>query len=357
MIYFNLADQGFKASSRASVGVYNVSVQLGAHLSDELPCTFLLNPEAQPGQLAGSMDTLIVKGGTGGWRRFAWDQWGLFSAVETEPSDWLFMPKGFSSFIRKPRCRLAVYIHDVVYSYWRRNYPGYRSPLLHKYFDWSLKASLRNASVIFTNSEFTAEEVRRFAESAGVDDLPPICCAGIGFDHLQQAPREENREGLLAYVSDWPHKGTPGLLRMLERWQRASGFAEPVYLLGTLPESVANATFPNWKYMSTLPETEYRTLLGRVRCSISNSEYEGFGMPPGEAVMQGAVPVYSSIPTHNEVMGDIGFSYGNLNDDEFTNALDEALKASRSRVEEWRSEFLGRHNWDKVVRNISEIIR
>jgi len=356
MIYYNLADQGFKSSSRASVGVYNVSVQLGAHLSEALPCTFLLNAEADLGELAPSAIKQVVKGGANGLKRMAWDQWGLFSAVDADPKDWLFLPKGFSSFMRKPPCRLAVYIHDVVYTYWRQAYKGYRSPLLHMYFDQGLKASLLKADVVFVNSEFTAGELRRFAEMNRLKKCAPIVRAGIGFDHLLSAPCEDVRSGLLVYVSSWPHKASGSLFKMMERWQNESGFSEPVYFLGACAQPSEIRTFSNWTVMETLPEEEYRTLLGRVRCTVFNSEYEGFGMPPGESVIQGAVPVYSSIPTLNEVMGDIGFSYVNLNDDSFAHALACALSASENQLAEWRSEFLTRHNWGKVINNIKQVL-
>ena len=356
MIFYNLADQGFKSSSRASVGVYNVSVQLGANLSKDVPCTFLLNTDAELGDLASSAQKQVVKGGAKGLHRIAWDQWGLFAAVDATKADWLFLPKGFSSFMRKPPCRLAVYIHDVVYSYWRTAYKGYRSPLLHKYFDLGLMASLRNADVIFVNSAFTADELRCFADQHRMKGIPPIVKAGIGFDHLLSAPCEEERHGILVYVSSWPHKASAALLERMERWQRATGFSEPVYFLGTFPEQARGDLFPNWTVLETLPELEYRNLLGRVRCSVFNSEYEGFGMPPGESVIQGAVPVYSSIPTLKEVMGDIGFSYDNLEYDSFADALNSALSVPQDLVAKWKSNFLDRHSWAKVVGTIKQTL-
>ena len=356
MIYYNLADQGFKSSNRASVGVYNVSLQLGARLSEAMPCTFLLNAEADLDEMAPSATKKIVEGAANGLRRAAWDQWGLFSAVDAVPPDWLFLPKGFSSFLRKPPCRLAVYIHDVVYSYWRRAYPGYRSPLLHKYFDWGLKASLRNADVVFTNSDFTAGELRRFADQHRLKRVAPIVTAGIGFDHLQSAPCDENKRGILAYVSSWPHKASASLLNKMVRWQQESGFSDPVYLLGSVPPEMTVPEFSNWEFMDTLPEAEYRALLGRVKCSIFNSEYEGFGMPPGESLMQGVAPVYSSIPALNEVMGGVGFAYDNLDYDSFARALNDGLDASSTQVAGWKNGFLERHNWSKVTRTIKQAL-
>jgi len=356
MIYFNLADQGFKSSSRASVGVYNVSVQLGDRLSKVLPCTILLNPEADLGGLAVDAKRLVVKGRANGLRRVAWDQWGLFSSVDANPTDWLFLPKGFSSFTREPPCRLAVYIHDVVYSYWRRACKGYRSPLLHRYFDLGLKASLRKSDVVFVNSEFTAGELKRFAEMNRLKKCAPIVKAGIGFDHLLSAPCDDERSGILVYVSSWPHKASGSLVEMMERWQNERKFSETVYFLGAYAQPSEIRTFSNWTIMETLPEDDYRALLGRVRCTVFNSEYEGFGMPPGESVIQGAVPVFSSIPTLNEVMGTIGFSYENLNYTSFALALDGALSVSGNQLTEWRSEFLNRHNWNIVINNIENAL-
>ena len=354
MIYYNLADQGFKSSSRASLGVYNLSLQLGVHLAKELSCTYLINSDHNEMQQVPCSQVKEVRGGVGGIRRILWDQWRLFSSVKTDTSDWIFLPKGFSSFVRKPPCRLAVYIHDVVYDYWRSSYPGYRSPLLHAYFDWSLRASLRNADIIFTNSAFTRDELVRIAENKRIKRIAPIVKAGIGFDHLKSSDGEDEKSGILIYVSAWPHKATASLIKMVERWQAESRFSDPIYFLGTLPAEVEMATFSNWKIMQTLPEEAYRNLLKKVRCTIFNSEYEGFGMPPGESLLQGAVPVYSSISATEEVMNGMGFSYENNVYESFSVAMNSALNVSRSQIEQWKKAFMMQHNWAKVIHTIKQ---
>lgn len=356
MIYYNLTDQGFKASPRASVGIYNVSMQMAQRVARELPSTFLVNEAFGVPEELKDAPIRSVKADANGFRRVAWDQWRLYAAVKADPSDWVFLPKGFSSFVRKPPCKLAVYIHDVVYAYWRQYYPGYRSQRLHRYFDWALKASLRNASVIFTNSEFTAGELRRFAAQAGLVDLPPIRCAGIGFDHLLTAPCEQERNGILLYVSTWPHKASRALLEKMKRWQEETGFSETVYLVGPYPTDIGRPAFSNWRIMETLPEPEYREILGRVRCSVFNSAYEGFGMPPGEALFHGAVPVYSSIPVLREVMDGAGFPYNNADYRSFADSMQSALSVQGDALAGWKSDFLQRHNWAKVLGVVKPIL-
>ena len=79
-------------------------------------------------------------------------------------------------------------------------------------------------------------------------------------------------------------------------------------------------------------------------------------MPPGESLMQGAVPVYSSIPTLEEVMRSVGFSYDNLDDASFFDALNSALSVSLELLAEWKQDFLERHNWGEVVGNIKSAL-
>ena len=353
MIYYNLADQEFKATSRSSVGVFNVSSLLAINLAEQKPVTLLLNNATSFPDCASMAGHKVVGAPSHGVKRVYWDQWGIYDATSYKSTDWLFLPKGYASFLRRPKCKLAVYIHDDVYSYWRAFYPKYRSKFLHYYYRQSLKSSLRHADVIFTNSTFTKSEVLRVADETGIKNLSPVIPAGIGFDHLSSAPTSEQRKGILVYISAWPHKQSADVLKMIEKWQTESQFDEPIYILGSALNDI-NHSFENWIHKEAMEESEYRALVGSVRCTVYHSAYEGFGMPPGESLLQGAVPVYSSIPATEEVMNGVGFPYENEVYESFSFALNQALSVSGSQIEQWKKAFMMQHNWEKVIHTIKQ---
>ena len=106
---------------------------------------------------------------------------------------------------------------------------------------------------------------------------------------------------------------------------------------------------PGWRWHERLPETEHRQLIARARALVFFTEYEGFGMPPVEAALAGACPVFSAIPATREVMGGCGFSFENSDYESFRVAMNAALAVSREQVAAWAEELLTRHSWDRVL--------
>ena len=72
-------------------------------------------------------------------------------------------------------------------------------------------------------------------------------------------------------------------------------------------------------------------------------------MPPVEATLVGASPVFSAIPATREVMGECGYSFENSDYESFRVAMNSALGVSREQVAVWAEQLLARHNWDLVL--------
>ena len=355
MIYYNLADQDFKLSNRSSVGIYNVSLQLGLNLAKTLPLTFLLNKNTNL-NFDNSINRKVLKNNNKLTNRFLFDQFGLYKQVEYKKNDWIFLPKGFSSFCKVPPCKLAVYIHDDVYNFWKENYPKYRSKILHKYFFLGLKSSILNADVIFTNSNFTSNEIRLFKRRNNIYKSSYITNIGIGFDHLNYSWEKKDKKGILVYISDWPHKNSIKIIDFLSKWQNQKNFKDPIYFLGSIPNGIYLPKFKNWKSLKLLSEIEYRNLLNNVKYSIFHTQYEGFGMPPGESLIHGVIPIYSSIPALDEVMNGFGYKYKNDDYNSFSACLEEALSNDDAEIDEWKKKFLNKYKWKNVISKINIVL-
>lgn len=376
-VTYSLADQSFITTK--SVGIFNLSTQLLRHLSNAAEIeklTVLTNPTLDDCVKAAGRDAPRTRsrdgcateercngntissfeshpeaiGGRAG--RILWDQWGVYSAAKKTGNEWLLLPKGFASFVRRSPVKLAVYVHDTILESYYRTMPG-MSRLEVAYFRRCLRASLLNARVILTNTDFTCSEVTRAAASYGAR-TPRLVNAGIGFDLPPMPTTQQNRIVVLA--SSLPHKRTALALQYLTRWQEQTGFEGEIAWVGRFPEGLLLPGLANWRHQPRLAEPEYRNVLNSSRVLVFFSDYEGFGMPPVEAALACVCPVYSAIPSTIEVMGGAGLPFNNNDYNDFARALGNALDVPLEQREIWRQKLAVRHNWPSVARKVVEAL-
>jgi glycosyltransferase involved in cell wall biosynthesis len=349
-ITYSLADQTFARTK--SIGILNVSVGLLRALAQRTECeriTVLSNHSLRENLAppAGATVEPHDSAADRGVGRIWWDQFGVYSAAHRTGNEWLFLPKGFASFSRSCPVRLATFVHDAMHDHYDRHYPDAVSRLETAYFHAAFRASVRRAEVIFTPSKFTQSEIKRLAGENGWQ-LPRIVCCGEGFDRPTPEPDAKRRD-IVVLTSQFPHKLTHLAAKFLERWSRENPFGENIHWVGSVPKNLELAARPNWQRHSILPEAEFRSIMGRARVVLSFSDYEGFGRPPVEAALAGACPVYSSIPTTREVMGNCGYSFENASYESFAAALQRALEVDPVTLQKWADALASRHNWQAVA--------
>lgn len=360
-IAYSLADQSFAQTK--SIGILNLSVELMKHLcghrdvekmevfsNDSFPSWSDLSAKDAVVEVQRFNRPIRSK-----WGRIMWDQWGVYTASNNSGADWLFLPKGFASFVRRPPASLAVYLHDTMHDFYKLHYPKAVNRFELHYFERCFVASLKQAQMIFTNSRFTRAQVQQVAAREGIE-LPPVQVAGIGFRGVKAEAVKEDH--LVVPVSHWPHKKSGLAVKWLDQWQKESGYAGRIHWVGTLPSGIAWPDHANWRRHGRLAEKEYRNLIHSARALIYFTEYEGFGMPPVEAVLAGVAPVFSRIPATTEATGGRGFDFNNRDYGTFRTALDSALDVSRDVMEDWKSDLLQLHTWsavaDRVVRGLQQ---
>lgn len=351
---YSLADQDFHHTK--SLGVWNVSTQLLRHLAahpDLGRLTVFTNHrqtdlQLPPNAVLERHDSAI----TGPFGRVQWDQWGLYSAAKKSGNPWLFLPKGFASIYRHCPVRLAAYVHDAMHDHYRQTYSP--NPLANEdgYFTRSLQATLRNAEIIFTNSEFTRTEILRLARQWDLP-VPRLVHAGVGFE-MPSALADQPRQRIVVLAGIWPHKCTPLAVEYLTRWADARPNAMGVDWIGPLPSGLKLPARPGWKHYNRLSQDNYQRAMRQAAVVVYFSTYEGFGMPPVEGTLAGAAAVYSAIPAMSETMGECGFRFANDSFEQFAKAMDAAMTATPDQLAAWRSQLTARHQWPSVARRIVE---
>jgi glycosyltransferase involved in cell wall biosynthesis len=354
---YSVADQSFAQTK--SLGILNVSVQLLealAERSDLRRLAVLSNPALSSRlqlrrQVSFSQHPVAVRSRI---HRILWDQWTVYTAARKTGNDWLFLPKGFASFVRQCPVKLAVYVHDAVHAFYRQNFPRSVPMFEQQYFERCFHANLLWARLIVTNSDFSSKEVRRLAEERGIRP-PRIVTVGMGFKPMPRrgAAKEER---VVVLTTRWPHKRADLAIKFFAKWQEQTGYSGSVHWLGSLPEGVRLPEFANWHRSGRLADDEFHDLLSRARVLAYFSAYEGFGMPPVEAITAGTCPVYSALPATEEVMGDCGYSFSNESYDSFAAALKKALAEPPERMREWSEQLMRRHNWSRTTQKLMEAL-
>jgi glycosyltransferase involved in cell wall biosynthesis len=350
---YSLADQSFVRTK--SVGIWNVSVDLLQVLARHPRCprlTVLANrPLLEKLKLPTTTRTELHDGASGGgFRRIWWDQFGAYAAARRTGNEWLLLPKGFASFARRCPVRLAAFVHDVVQDHYDQHYPDAVPPLEAAYFRASLRASLRQANIIFTPTEFTRREIERVARQKGWP-VPRMLCCGEGFDRPASWPSSPRRD-IIVNAHPFPQKLTRRAVEFLTRWHQENSFTESIHWVGLFPEKLELPSRPGWQRRGRLPEAEFRALMSQARAVLYFSDYEGFGRPPVEAVLAGAAPVFSAIAATREVMGGCGCPFDNSDYESFATALRQALATTPEQLRVWANELLARHNWNTVADRI-----
>lgn len=356
---YSIADQNFAQTQ--SIGILNLSVQMLHHLAGRpeirklnvLSNSSLSDRLHLPADVPVTLHDSAFRNMRG---RVIWDQWGAYAEGARLGNRWLFLPKGYASFMRSCPVGLATCVADASYEYYKRHYPS-EVPFLKKwYFDFCVRGTIKYSTVIFTISDYTSQEVARIAGDYGLKP-PRIQTIGIGFDR-PNVQRFEKQDRIVVLAGRWPHKRTDLAISYLAEWQKRTKFTGTVEWVGRFPPGLKTPELPRWIVHSRLPDAEFKRLKGEARVLVYFSDYEGFGMPPVEAAIAGTCPVFSDLPATREVMAGAGVAFDNKSYESFETAMKQALLIPRETVDAWGEALLNRHHWagvvERVVRGLAE---
>mgnify|MGYP001599446202 CR=1 FL=1 len=357
----SVAEQNFHTAT--SLAIYNTALGLIVALArhpDARRVRILANRD-MIGQLPRGDNVKVetydyAAGGSVG--RVWWEQVGVHRAVAGRNDDWLILPKGFAAFVTPCPIRLAVYVHDIMAAVLADRYPGTFPRAKQAYFAACYRASLKRARVVFTNTEFTRQELAHWATGQGLT-CPPVRVVGHGVDPSSgDGVVAQKEDRILVFVRRSAHKRTDLAVRYVEQWRKDCDYKGSIVALGTLPEELRLPQNGRWTHEERVPGTRYVDLIRQSRVAVHFSEYEGFGLPPLDAVLAGTCPVYSDLPPEREVMVGAGCPFDNGSYDAFAGAMNRAMSMPREQVKTWADALRARHDWrivsDRVVSALRE---
>jgi glycosyltransferase involved in cell wall biosynthesis len=203
----------------------------------------------------------------------------------------LYHSPSLSSLVYCP-CPWIQTLHDL-------NHLDFGSAAKRLYYRTVLRQFARGARKLLTVSEFSRTEISRWLE------VPDEAVQVVPNSVERDLPREnvtieskfekmgiKKRKFFLCFSNPMPHKNVETLVHAFESFAR-----EDWKLVLNLDASFSK---PGVVALGRIPEAEASWLRENASAVFFPSLYEGFGLPPIEALVSGVPVVISDIPAHRE---------------------------------------------------------
>jgi glycosyltransferase involved in cell wall biosynthesis len=245
------------------------------------------------------------------------------------------------------------------------------------YFSAGMKKAIRAAHRIITDSRFIADELKNLM---GVRDdrMSVIPC---GLDHQRFHPQQDSvcieqvrkrytlpqdfylfvgqpstQKNLRLIVETYASAGLNPELRLpvVIAWDmRRSELFEPT--LGLIRQSGLNELF---RFVGYVADEDLASLYGSARALLYTSLYEGFGLPPLEAMACGIPVVASDRASLPEVVGDAAILIDPLNPQSLAEALRKVdQEETRTRLISKGLERARAFSWERTAQQVAERFR
>jgi glycosyltransferase involved in cell wall biosynthesis len=268
----------------------------------------------------------------------------------------LFFSPGYNSPVGWPK-PFVFTLHDLNHL----RVPENSNALKRAYYQYMIKPACHRAAFVLTVSEYSRREI---AAWAGVDERTVINVGnGVGKPFTADGPKHQPGYPYLLYVgSHKSHKNLPRLLRAY----KVSGICDAVRLVMTGTPSRELLTtidelrvVDNLHFVGTTNNEDlaqlYRGALGLVFPSL----YEGFGLPPLEAMACGTPVLTSNVCSLPEVVGDAGILVDPLNVEEIAHGIRTVVEDTDKRMKLQQMGLLRakKFSWNETARKTEQVLR
>ena len=234
----------------------------------------------------------------------------------------------------------VVTLHDLQH----RDLPDFFGPGRRSFRRVAYDRAARGAAAVVVTSDFVRD---RAVELLGLD-RSRVHVIPLGIDHQVFRPGPEEREPFLLYPArPWPHKNH---VRLFEAFAALRSTRPQLRLVLTgggldrldpLPEGVAR--------LGSVSAERLASLYRRAACLVFPSLYEGFGLPPLEAMACGCPVAASRAGAIPEVCGDAAVLF----DPEDAESIAAGILDANEREDELRERGIARaaeFTWAETAR-------
>ena len=275
----------------------------------------------------------------------------------------------FFNFIVPPRISGAVIttVHDMTYMRYPETVAAKNMKRLQDGMEYSIKRSDR----ILTVSEFSKSEIVSCLglPPEKIDVVYPAASITGGLcDYRSLSDRLGLTGPYVLFVgSVEPRKNLSRLLSAFELMKRRTGLAHSLLLCGgrgwnneAIFRQLASMRFREDVIMTGyLTDAERNTLYKNAEAMVFPSVYEGFGVPPLEAMYWGTPVVCSKAASLPEAAGDAACGVDPFSVESIADGMERVLtdKGYTEWLMDRGKEQYDKYSWDKSARKLEEVIR
>jgi glycosyltransferase involved in cell wall biosynthesis len=298
---------------------------------------------------------------------------GFYRLLKQHQCDLLHVPHLFKTPRFAP-CPYVVTVHDVLDFIYLRSRQTERQSRMRVQL---AKIALRRAKAIVAVSESTREDIARIFGIADVDRIsvsynavdPKLTATVTEADRSTVRERYQIQYPFLLYAgSAKPHKNVNRLIEAfsaLKTELAKSGCGADLKLIVIGDDISENPELRRTvfrsgvqqevRFLGFVPIDALRVLYAMAEVFVFPSLYEGFGLPPLEAMSQGAPVVTSNTSALPEVVGDAAVLVNPENSFEMMRAIERVLcdadlrETLRSRGRERAKEFSWRRSAERLL--------
>jgi len=241
----------------------------------------------------------------------------------------------------------VVTLHDVQH----RDMPDFFGPARRSFRRIAYDRATQSAEAVVVTSEFVRDRALAQLEL----DPTRVHVIPHAINHTLFRRGDEEREPFLLYPARaWPHKNHVRLFEAFTALRKHDPKLRLVLTgggldrLGQLPDGVER-----W---GIVPPAELASLYRRAACLVFPSLYEGFGMPPLEAMACGCPVAASNVTAIPEVCGDAAVLFDPLDPESIANAVLEADTRSQELREKGLARVAG-FTWEASARAHDDVYR
>jgi len=290
---------------------------LGAKVTQSCPHTFIIygNQFTDMTKLAPNYTTRIIPETNTMW----WDQVSVVNAIKEDHLDVFFTP--YDKIPLRAPCPVVMTIHDLLYQY-VSDLSGPKKWLYNTLYRMQRGYMARSAAKVLTVSEYSRKDISKYYGLDRHEIAVTYNAVSKRFrPDIQKTEIEtiKHKYGISdPYVLNLnnfkPHKNASGLVTAFAKVDEKKRNDITLVIAGkhntftkALEEQIDQLQLKNAIHLpGVIDDEDLPAIYAGAFCFIISSYYEGFGIPPLEA-MASATPVISSNATSlPEVVGDAG---------------------------------------------------
>ncbi|MEI6123987.1 MAG: glycosyltransferase family 1 protein [Bacteroidota bacterium] len=242
---------------------------------------------------------------------------------------------------------LAIYVH-----------PGGFSRPYYYYYRFVTPVFTRRSKKIITVSEFSKQEIVRLTGVAPEKIVVIHNAVSAAITNSDSAVREIKQPYILSVASMDPRKNLARLVEAYNKLGLASatklvlaGKMDSIFTMELSHDIVANS-------LGYVPDEALAVLYKNASVFVYLSIYEGFGIPPLEAMAMGCPVVLSDIAVFREIFGDAACYVDPLNSDSISQAILLVMnnKSYRNQLVARGFERVKLYSWEKSAAKLLALI-